>query len=466
MRKLWRIVILIAALGILLGAYFYLSKHPQNAGDSDSSTASKSAELIKVDSDKLNKIQITNEKGSLSLEKTKDKWIISGKSSLKLDETTVDTVVSNFTSGLSGEKLVESNAKDLNKYGLDKPRITATAILKDGTSKTVCIGNETYDKNSYYIKAKDNNNVYTLSVTTADTLNYSLNDLRSKDLTAIDTSDIRYIKIVNTNGKTIEIKSDETKTADDASTTSGFVVTKPYSSSPNVSSDKMDTLNTAVGDLKISGFLSDTSKELSKYGLDKPKMELVVKDSKNELRLYFGKTLEDGEVAFKVSGAPAIYSIEKEKMDAFDVNAFDIIDKYVYAPSIDTVNKISIEDGNKKYDLSLMRTTKKAEKEGESDETVTTYKVNNKTVEEASFKSFYEALIGMTVESENNKNLSETPQVRITYTLNKGSKKATTLSFVNYNEDFYAVFIDGKSEFLISKLQMQSILDKLESIAK
>jgi hypothetical protein len=466
MKKLLKIVLLIVLLGVLIGAYFYLSKNPTDKTDKDKSAESETIEILKLDESKMTKIILNNEKGSFSFIKKDNNWVYEEKQDLKLDQNMLNRLVQNFTS-LTAEKSVEKEAKDLDKYGLKNSKNTVTSFLKDGSSYTLELGDKTPEGSSYYLKLKNKNDIYTVSESVGDSIKYSINDLRSKELPAIDTSDIKYIKIVNLKGETIEIKANEAQNDNEKQYgINAFVMTKPYNNIHAVNSDKLNELNDSITKLSISDFISDSSKELSKYGLDKPRLEILAKDGKNELHLYFGKDVDNNNVAFKIAGAPEIYAMSKDSMEALNLNPFDLIDKFVYLTNIDLVNQINIENGSQKDIITLSRTVKKAEKEGEKDETLTTYKINGKEVSEEPFKNFYQKLIGLQVEAVNDKNLSEKPEVRIVYNLNSTNKKTTIVSFVEYNNDFYAVFVDGKSEFLISKIQVQNMLDEFNKLKK
>jgi hypothetical protein len=78
-------------------------------------------------------------------------------------------------------------------------------------------------------------------------------------------------------------------------------------------------------------------------------------------------------------------------------------------------------------------------------------------------QQFYQQLIGLTIDSVNDKNLQNNAEIKINYTLNTGTeKKKKTLSFVSYNQDFYVLYINGKYEFLVAKSKLQEIFDKLD----
>lgn len=471
MRKLWKIGLLIVLLGGLVGAYFYLSKNPvdntkKNTNENSNTNTSSIVEILKLDEKKLTKIDLKNEKGGLSLIKKDGKWVSAEKPDVKLDESMLANVASNFTV-LNAQKTIEKDPADLEKYGLKDVKNSATATLDDGSTYTLELGNEAPGGGSYYLKLKDKNEVYIVSSSVGEAIKYSLSDLRAKLLTTIDTTDLQYLKIVNTKGETIEIKINDTQNDQEKQYgLNGYIVTKPYESPRGVDSNNLTKLNTAIGELKIVDFVSDSAKDLEKYGLDKPTLELLAKDSKAELHLYFGKDLDDSKVAFKVAGSPEIYSIEKSSLKAIDVKPFDVVDKFVALVNIDTVNKITIEKGSQKDTITFSRTTKKAEKEGEKDETVTTYKLNDKEVEEDPFKDYYQSLIGLQVEALNDKKLEEKPEVRIVYDLNLANKKSTVVSLVSYSNDFYAAFVDGRSQFLISKFQVENMFKELDKIRK
>ncbi|HEY8463698.1 MAG TPA: hypothetical protein VIM29_06735, partial [Bacillota bacterium] len=56
------------------------------------------------------------------------------------------------------------------------------------------------------------------------------------------------------------------------------------------------------------------------------------------------------------------------------------------------------------------------------------------------------------------------PEVKITFYLNSGPVREHHFSFVSFNPDFYAIFRNRRSEFLISKDQVQVMLQELETL--
>ena len=112
--------------------------------------------------------------------------------------------------------------------------------------------------------------------------------------------------------------------------------------------------------------------------------------------------------------------------------------------------------------LVISRTTKKAEKAGDPDEVTSTYTADGKSVEEDSFKKFYQVLIGLQVEGQVEKKVPNRPDVSVKYSLNKGDARMVTVNYVPYDRDFYAIFLNGVGEFALTKGQLTKMVAKLD----
>ena len=60
------------------------------------------------------------------------------------------------------------NPKPLSEYGLDAPKMSITATLKDGSARTLLIGNE--ESGSYYVKREDKAQIFELNKGNVDKL--------------------------------------------------------------------------------------------------------------------------------------------------------------------------------------------------------------------------------------------------------------------------------------------------------
>ena len=86
-----------------------------------------------------------------------------------------------------------------------------------------------------------------------------------------------------------------------------------------------------------------------------------------------------------------MYLVDTSSLDFLKTKPFDVIDKFMFIPNIEDVDRMDITTGGKAHTLVITRTTKKAAKAGEPDEVTSAYTADGKTVEEDSFKKFYQS---------------------------------------------------------------------------
>lgn len=138
-------------------------------------------QLITLDADKITFVQLTNENGSVKLQKVGGgNWEISGVADPKQRKAKSDTVQQVINSIRSPAfKHVEEAPKDWAQYGLDKPVVTVQVNSGTGTSQIFSLGKKTPDGN-YYARGVPNAAFQVMS--------YVFNDLNVKPDAFKDTS--------------------------------------------------------------------------------------------------------------------------------------------------------------------------------------------------------------------------------------------------------------------------------------
>jgi hypothetical protein len=314
---------------------------------------------------------------------------------------------------------------------------------------------------------KDNPKVYTVAAMYADDFNASIDKLRDKKFVTFEATALNYFKVVPSGARTIEIKANTDSNAQGQEYgVNQFVMVQPFKTARSVDSTKFQDYVTGIPNFVIKDFVEENAKDLAKYGLDKPKVELQVKDAnKGEVHIYLGNDKDDSSVYFRIEGSNSIYTIDKESVKTyFTIDPFALADKFAALINIDGVDKVVIQSPTQKNTITFSRQTKKAAKEGDKDEVVTTYKVDDKEIKEDEFKKYYQILIGLIVDSENDKKLEDKPEVTTTFYMNKGSQKEIKVDYVPYNDTFYGVYKNGICEFVISKDKVNNMLKETENI--
>lgn len=475
MKKNTVLILLLLLLVGLAAAYRFLTNRSGSGKGTADSGSSIDLTLADFDAENLRGIKLTSNSSELLLEKKGEEWTANTSRAVKLDQDEINSLARSF-SWLSAEKMVDDNPADLARYGLETPAASAEVLLADGTGKVFYLGDKAIG-GSYYLMVKGDPKVYTIWSGTAEKFLTTLDDLRDRSLPAIDPQKLAYFRLVKKGGRIIEIKRNENPREEQALYgMGGWLMTKPYAEPLSVNGEKFNEILSEISGLSIDEFIDDNPKSLASYGLADPRWELLVKDEEKTLHLYFGQDCDEESIYFKTGEAKAVYAIAKSRVKFLETTPFALTDKFICIPFIDDVDKIIIEDGKERHLLTLTRETVNPENEEtrkqekaenvkeetkEEAEIITTYKVDGREVAEKPFKTFYQSLIGLMAVGENDKKLKEDPEVKTTFFLNKGSRREILVSYVPYDRDLYAVFKDGRSEFLIPREDVERMLAEL-----
>jgi hypothetical protein len=464
MNKTRNIIILIIVFILLSVGYLALNQSQKKKV----TVATKAAtEKLSIGDEKnLNKVIIKSKTATLTLEKKGANWIANSLTSIKVNTSSITSILTSITSLTPGQ-IVEKSPKDLSIYGLKDPSSIVTASFSDGSVKELSVGNTTVN-GDYYLMVKGDENVYVVPQTDGSHLQYALSDVIDKSLTQIDTQSLTYILIDHKDGKPIEIQTNTSQSAAEKQAgIDNYSMTKPYDIPYGVDSQKFsDLLLSKMPTFAIQQLVDADAKDLSKYGLDKPTLELKLKDSKNSLHLIFGKDADNSNIYFKTDASNSVYTMAKSDLSTFNVSPFDLVAKLIYLTNIDNVDKILIEYAGNTNEFTIDRKTVKAQKTGDPDTVTSTFKVDGVEVKDPDFRTFYQSLIGISADAELDKTVQENPEFKITYYLNKGDSKVDKIEFCPYNNDFYAAFINGKAQFVVSKSQIQKIIDGIATVKK
>jgi hypothetical protein len=472
-KKRWTLIVVAAVLVVLVGGYLALRYRPRPAAKP---AESASVVLSSFEPAKLVKIVLSRSAGTLIAEKKGKDWRLNTPVPVALSQSAVDDLVSSFAD-LRADRVIDENPTDLSSFGLKPPRATAEGTLDDGTVKTFYLGDKTPSGTAFYLQVKGDPKVYSVWPTHGEHFQWTASDLRDRKLgPAMKQEDVTSLLIRERGGRVIEMRAkSEAEKKSFQFGFGAFLMTRPYPYPVGVDGQKGGPILDAALGLEIGEFIDDSPKSLARYGLDRPWGELMVRDKANNvLDLLFGADKAPDKVYVLKKGAPNVYALEKSRISFMDDRPFDLIDRFAFIPSIDDVDRLEIVVDGKTRTLTLSRTVKKAEKKAEAsgganeeqDETVTTYAVDGKSVEESSFKGFYQSLIGLSVEGETEHVVSGPPEVTTRFFLNKGELHQAVVTYVPYDRDFDAVFVNGKGAFALTKLQLRKMASKLESLAR
>lgn len=462
MKKSKNILILCLVIAILLSFYLFLKSKPQE----DTEQVDVSTEritLVDLDKEKITGIVLRSKDNTLKFVKKEQQWTANLPFPIKESEV---TNLSYVFFGLNAEQLIMASPapEDLDQYGLQDPVVTIEVAAEgEKTPYVMYLGDRTPSGNSYYFKLKDDPAIYTIAYYNAEKFLQSPADFRDNSLAQLDIKNINYFKLARTGQPDLEIHLN-TGTSEFAQYGIGiWQMTKPYQEPMPVLTEKFQKILESITSItNAEKFIDDNPVDLSRYGLAKPQAELVIKDNKSQFHLLIGNLINDAFYC-KKSDSRSVFTISSNSLFFIDTKAFELVEKFAYIVNIDDVDKINISGLGFNYELVITRKEKKSSTE-DSPEFDASYQINGKKVKEQLFKTAYQSIIGLIVESECPAQPKDrAPELSMTFTLNKGPQREIKINYVPYDYDFYAVFRGGKAEFLISKDQVKTMLRELKN---
>ncbi|MBN1464266.1 DUF4340 domain-containing protein, partial [candidate division KSB1 bacterium] len=283
--------------------------------------------VVGFDKAQVRAVDLTNRKGSFTLEKEAGEWKIR-PGDYAADESEVDKVLNRLNSERAKE-FVDEDPKDLAAYGLTKPIVQVDLLLGENRAKkTLLIGKLAGDK--YYAKDESRKPVFQVDSAFVTVLNPDLYTLRRKDLADFSSSDVNRFEL-EFSGQVIVCTKDTSGT---------WMLEQPESR--KAKSWKMSTITREASQLEVVEFVDDHPVSLAPYGLSAPQVraKFFVNDVL-ELDVSLGKEKGDNIYA-TVAGSPAVYLVEKKLLETWTPTIEDIAEEPEEAPA-DTSADTSVD---------------------------------------------------------------------------------------------------------------------------
>jgi hypothetical protein len=303
-------------LALILFVILLISIAGYNAAKALRTADSKT--IYKLESGSIDAIQITAKDTGVSFAKNDVGWVMIEPAGYKTDKGTVEGLEKLFEN-LSAVRSIEKNPKDLNKYGLIDPVMTARIKLKDGREKTLLIGGVAASKYQYYVKDSEVNTVYTMSAADVETLGdgdpYSFRD---RELLAVEKGKISLLSLDLSGKREMSLRQ--------------YDAGKWEFIEPVRTSAKNDALNEiikGIAGLKIKDFVEDAPDGLYRFGLDKPAFSLEIGDQNGKIqRIDFGKRDQEKEEVYICSDhEKGVFTVSTQDFDPYDIKLGDLLNE-------------------------------------------------------------------------------------------------------------------------------------------
>ena len=271
--------------------------------------------ILKFDRDRADALTLVRGGNTMTLARAGSEWKVTGPVASRSDYSAVEGLLTRLsTSNMS--KLLESDAKDLAKYGLDQPVMTIT--VGAGSAKTVLAVGKTENDQTY---ARDVSRplVFTVDTTLQGDFTKSFDDYRKKELFELRSFYVDRIRAVLDapgGAKTYELEKVKGEKPGDSES---WKVTRVGGASHTADATAMDDLLAKLVAIKAESFVGPKVKT----GIEKPALVVSASfDAGKFERVRFGQV---GESAFGArDGEGGVAKIDKASMEAA-MQAFDLV---------------------------------------------------------------------------------------------------------------------------------------------
>ena len=400
--------VVVAALGGTL-AFLELTGSGKDSSSSDTSSAVVASEaepdpvpVITTEEDSILSVVVENETGGYTLERP-----ASGKTELNIKELTglnqsmvmKQGLIKDLAS-LQAYKLVEENASDLGKYGLEKPNTVFKVNFKDGTSRTFRIGDRAAQNRYRYVAEEGRSEVYMILQSTLSDMIGRKEDFVVTSLIPASTAteETPYGRLtVKRKDLDYDMVFEDLKD-DSQALISSQVMVEPIFAHLNIQlSSKVTHGLWGLAAAKCEKIFPG-EEDMKTYGLDDPFAEVYYKNDTEEYKLKIGREIhstdsngeELDEIAAYycyvegVSGIDCVWQIDAANLPWATYTAGDVI-------SLMTTNKI--------FDLSEVKVTCRGEVSdytldgSEAETKVYWVKKNGQDVDVSKFQDLYKYIL-------------------------------------------------------------------------
>jgi Domain of unknown function (DUF4340) len=288
------------------------------------------------------RIRLKTAAGEMELEKKTDHWEIVKPLRARGDDSKIGDLLAQITTARI-DKFVAEDRGDLHSYGLGEPRGSITLFAADDKQGELYqIGGvpETA-KDQVYVRSTARNAVYTLPKTMEEILSLKPSDLRDRHLVRIEMDILDRITIDAVGkGKTVLARKGEP-----------WRIASRNNQPAN--SGEVKRLLDLVQAEQVTKFVEDVASDLSKYGLDKPQLQLIFSSFASEntaettagehpfASIAFGKTDGDNVYA-RLGDEPFIVAVRRALLESIFTDPLQWQELAVFRFKPDEVHKLSV----------------------------------------------------------------------------------------------------------------------------
>jgi hypothetical protein len=316
MRRLTSTLILLVVLAGLAGYIFYIDRQPPSEADA------KEKAFADLKADDIEEVQITLASGDTSrLQKADGRWQIVEPVKADADASQLSSITNGLAS-LDIQRVVDENAGDLKRYGLEPAKMDVGFRSKGQKDlRRVLLGEKTPTGSELYAALPGQKKVFLVNSFVDSTFNKNTFELREKTILKFDREKVEALEI----GDGATALQFSRKGTD-------WTVVKPIMVRGDYGA--IEGAVERVGSAQMQAVVAQDGGDLKQYGLDKPSATISVVMGSSRATLILGKT-ENAVVFAKDASRPMIFTVaptirtdlfkdvsDYRRKDLFDARSF------------------------------------------------------------------------------------------------------------------------------------------------
>lgn len=371
-----------------------------------------------------------------------------------------------------------ADAKGENKadFGLDNPKVTASAEFNDGSKVIMYIGDDGPGGTYTYVALEGCDSVFAVAKADIEPLMLNLNDMFNalirSDYSTVSDEDFTYITLGGTH-----LEEEITlKHAEDGSLNSYYVMAshnnKPVNSS--VGSEIVGSVKSITAE--SVAFANPDEKTLKELGLDEPyatvKAEYVFEKDEKEQTLLVSMLCsepdEDGKVYLMDEGGKLVYLIGTDAIDWSVATAEDLRSEYAFAPSYSAIKTMTVSNGVDSYTFDVSTVITEGEDENGEETSVSELVVSfgDKELEEGYFRTLFDdiAYIPSRGGAQSSEKSSEV-YLEVTYGYSTDRADDTVIYYATDSQKVIPE-VNGEVDCYIYKTDIEGIFENAKALSE
>jgi hypothetical protein len=295
-------------------------------------------DLMAFKIDDVQKLIIARDNGqTIEIDRDGDNWKIVKPSPSPADDMAVRTALSTLVNARATD-FVSDAPPNVNQYGLEKPHLAATVVLKNGEQQSLLFGFKQSEqgKSGIFVRRGERAPVYAVAEYVMTSLDKPALDFRDRTIVKVDPETVEAVKVRNSDGEF---------TLKRAAGGKWDVIAGGKTSEGDI--PVVERLLNQFRDLKGESIVADPMPSAQLFGLDNPALEITLAGKD-------GKELETVKLA-KISVKAAAPPIPGEPAQRTEYYASSSGSKAVYS-----INDFSFAQLNKPAPLYMARAAEPA----------------------------------------------------------------------------------------------------------